>query len=163
VDARDQTDEQAQASAEQAGDLAAKAIADTISIANLGGNENFQIAREYLSGLVEESSVKDTFAEWAERLAGDGAPPDAGAMVIPDPSRLEHAAYQELASEFAAEGDASQLSDDPAVSDTASESPISAAVGLASQSLQVSSGSCTACTPAGPDDEPPESPPDDGG
>jgi len=163
VDAQDQNDEQAQASAEQAGELAARALASTISIANIGGDETFQIVREYLSGLVEEGSVKDTFAAWADRLAGGGAPPDAGAMVVPDPGKLEHAAYEELASEFAAEGDAGELGDDPAVSDATSESPIGAAVTLASQSLQVSSGSCAACTPSGPDDEPPEPPPDDGG
>lgn len=162
VEAQDQTDDEAQSNAEQAGDLAAKAIASTISIANVGGNETFQIVQEYLSGLVEESSLKDTFAEWAERLAGGGEPPDADAVVIPEPGKLEHAAYKELASEFAAEGEAGEISDDQAVSNALNESPISAAVILASQSLQVSSGSCAACTPSAPDDEPPELPSDDG-
>jgi hypothetical protein len=163
VDAQDQNDEQAQANAQQAGELAARAIASTISAANTGGKETFQIVGEYLAGLVEESSVKDTFAAWAERLAGGAAPPDAAAMVIPDPGKLEHAAYEELVSEFAAEGDAGELSDDPALSNAMSESPIGAAVTLASQALQVSSGSCAACTPSGPGDEPPEPPADDGG
>jgi hypothetical protein len=163
VQAQDQNDDEAQSNAEQAGDLAAKAIASTISIADIGGNETFQIVQEYLSGLVEESSLKDTFAEWAERLAGGGTPPDADAIVIPDPGKLEHAAYEELASEFAAEGDAGEISGDQAVSSALSESPISAAVVLASQSLQVGSGYCAACTPSAPDDQPPEPPSDDGG
>jgi len=163
VQAQDQNEDEAQSSAEQAGDLAAKAVASTISIANIGGNETFQILREYLGGLVEESSLKDTFAEWAGRLANGGTPPDADAMVIPDPGRLEHAAHEELASEFAAEGDAGEMSDDQAVSNALRQPPIDAAVILASQSLQVGSGYCAACTPSAPDDEPPEPPPDDGG
>lgn len=163
VQAQDQNDDEAQSNAEQAGDLAAKAIASTISIANIGGNETFQIVEEYLSGLVEESSLKDTFAEWAERLAGGGTPPDADAMVIPDPGRLEHAAYKELASEFAAEGDTGEISDDQAVTNALTEPPISAAVILASQSLQVSSTSCAACIPSAPDGQPPAPPPDDDG
>jgi hypothetical protein len=162
VQAQDQNEDEAQSSAEQAGDLAAKAVASTISIANIGGNETFQIVREYLGGLVEESSLKDTFAEWAGRLAG-GTPPDADAMVIPDPGKLEHTAHEELAREFAAEGDAGELSDDQAVSNALQEPPIDAAVILASQSLQVGSGYCAACTPSAPDDQPPEPPPDDGG
>jgi hypothetical protein len=163
VQAQEQNEDEAQSSAEQAGDLAAKAVASAISIANIGGNETFQIVREYLGGLVEESSLKDTFAEWAGRLAGGGTPPDADAMVIPDPGKLEHIAKEELASEFAAEGDAGELSDDQAVSNALQEPPIDAAVILASQSLQVGSGYCAACTPAAPDDQPPEPPPDDGG
>jgi hypothetical protein len=163
VQAQDSDDDDAQSSAQQAGELAAKAIASTISIANIGGNETFQIVQEYLSGLVEESSLKDTFADWTERLANAVPPPDADAIVIPDPGKLEHAAYEELASEYAAEGDASELSDDPAVSNALTESPIGAAITLASRSLQISSGSCASCTPGAPDDEPPEPPSDDGG
>ncbi|HTZ22402.1 MAG TPA: hypothetical protein VMC83_00275 [Streptosporangiaceae bacterium] len=162
VQAQDQNEDEAQSSAEQAGDLAAKAIASTISIANIGGNETFQIVREYLGGLVEESSLKDTFAEWAGRLAG-GTPPDADAMVIPDPGKLEHAAHEELVREFAAEGDAGEISDDQAVSNALQEPPIDAAVILASQSLQVGSGYCAACTPSAPDDQPPEPPSGDDG
>ncbi len=163
VEAQDSSDDDAQSSAQQAGELAAKAIASTISIANIGGNETLQIIEEYLTGLVEESNLKDTFAEWTERLAGAPAPPDADAIVIPDPGKLEHVAYEELDSEFAAQGNASEFSDDQAVSNALSESPIGAAVTLASQSLQVNSGSCPACTPSAPDDEPPEPPSDDGG
>jgi hypothetical protein len=80
-----------------------------------------------------------------------------------DPGKLEHAAYKELASEFAADGNADEISDDQAVSNALSEPPISAAVILAGQSLQVSSGSCAACTPSAPNDEPPEPPSDDDG
>jgi hypothetical protein len=161
VAAQDQNADEAESSATQAGDLAASAIASTISIANVGGSEAFQIIREYLSGLVEESGIKDTFAEWAKRLAGAQAPPDADAMVVPDPGKLEHAAYEELASEFAAAGDASEFAGDQAVSNALDESPVDAAVSLASQAVQEAGGSCAACTPSGPDDEP-LAPPDDG-
>jgi hypothetical protein len=162
VEAQDQNGNEAESSATQAGELAASAIASTISIASVDGNEAFQIIREYLSGLVEESGIKDTFAQWLERIPGAGAPPGANAMVVPDPGRLEHAAYEKLASEFAAAGDASGFGGDQAVIDAMSESPVDAAVELASQAVQESGGSCAACLPPGPDDEP-AVPPDDSG
>jgi hypothetical protein len=162
VQTQDRNNDEAQSNAEQAGDLAAKAVASTISIANIGGNETFQIVREYLGGLVEKSRLEDTFAEWAERLGG-GTPPDADAMVIPDPRKLEHAADEEVASEFAAEGDPDRMSDDPAVSKAQSEPPISAAIALASRSLQIGSGYCASCAPSAPDDQPPEPPSGDDG
>ncbi len=164
VAAQDHEGDEAESTAAQAGDLAASAIASTISIAGAGSSETLQIVREYLSGLVEESGIKDTFAEWAGRLPGAAAPPDAGAMVVPDPGKLEHAAYEELASEFAAAGDAGEFGSDRGdVANAMSESPVDAAVNLASQALQDSGGGpCAACTPPGPDDEP-AVPPDDGG
>ena len=162
VDAQDQNEDETSSTATQAGDLAASALASTISIAGVSGHETFQIAREYLSGLVEESSLKDMFAAWAERLPGIQPPPEARTMVTPDPAELKHAAYDELASEFAAVGNTRELSNDQAANDAMNESPVDAAVDLASQSLQDSGSSCTACmTPVQPgDDEPP--PVDDG-
>jgi hypothetical protein len=166
ADTQDQNEQEADSSTTQAGELAASALASTISIANVGGHETFQIIEEYLSGLVEESSLKDAFAGWAQRLPGAEAPPQADTMVTPDPVKLKNAAYDELAREFTAAGHARELSEDQAVSKAMSEPPAEAAVSLASQSLQDSSGSCAACTApggsggSGDDDAPP--PPDDG-
>jgi len=147
--------------AEQAGDLAASAVASTISIPDIGGSEVVQIVREYLSGLIEGSPLKDTFAAWAGRLAGAKAPPDAGQVVVPDPKRLEQAALTVLSGEV--------LIVDPSVADPAfahaeTESPIDAAVDLTNQSryIQEDSGPCAGCVrpPADSGDNPAE-PPDD--
>jgi hypothetical protein len=162
VEAQDQNADEAESRATQAGELAASAVASTISIANVGDNEALQIVREYLSGLVEDSGIKDRFAAWVEHLAGANAPPDADTMVGPDPGKLEHAAYEALASEFAAAGDASEFDSDQAVSDAMSESPVAAAVSLAGQSVQDGGGSCAGCAPPGPDDEPVVPADDDG-
>ncbi|MBO0803811.1 MAG: hypothetical protein J2P25_12155 [Nocardiopsaceae bacterium] len=78
--------------AEEIGDLAASAVASTISIPHISDNEVFQVVREYLGGLIEGSSLKDVFAAWARRLPGASSPPDADTMVIPDPARLDQAA-----------------------------------------------------------------------
>ena len=47
-----------------------------------------QVVREYLSGLVEESPLKDVFAAWTGRLAGAVRPPDAETLVVPEPEKL---------------------------------------------------------------------------
>ena len=164
VDGADQNDDETESSASQAGELAAVALASTVSIANLGGHEVFQVVQEYLSGLVEESGVKDTFAAWVERLPGASVPPEADEVVAPNPGKLENAAYKELAGEFAAAGEASELADDQAVQNASSEPPIDAAVGLAEQTTQPVSTSCPSCTaPGGPDEPDDEAPPLDDG
>lgn len=86
---------------DQAADLAATAVANMIQIPYLGENEIVQIIREYLSGLVETSPLKDVFASWAQRLISDTTPPRADTMVVPDPERLEQAAVAALAQEKA--------------------------------------------------------------
>jgi hypothetical protein len=163
VAAQDQNGDVAQSGANEAGELAASAVASTISIANVGGNEILQIVREYLSGLVEDSGIKDAFAAWVERLPGAKAPPGAKAMASPDPGKLEQAAYEEVASEFAAAGDESEFRSNQAVIAALSESPLAAAGNLAGQAVQDGGASCAACTPPGPDDDEPAVPPDDDG
>ena len=102
--------------AEQAGELAASAIASVISIPYISGNEIFQIVREYLSGLMEGSAMKDRFAAWAEHLAGAEPPPSASELVVPDPEQLEQSAASALSEEDRAEG-----IDDPALNPVATE------------------------------------------
>jgi hypothetical protein len=147
--------------ADQAADLAASAVASTISIPNISGNEVFQIVREYLSGLIEDSPLKDTFAAWIGHLAGAKAPPDASQVVIPDPQRLKQAALTVLSGEVVI-ADASLT--DPAVVNAEAESPIDAAVDLTNQSryIQERSGPCAGCvrSPAEPEDNPVEPPAD---
>lgn len=55
--------------------------------------------QEYLSGLVEESGIKNTFAQWVEHLPGASQPPAVRELVEPDPGKLQTAAYNELAHE----------------------------------------------------------------
>jgi hypothetical protein len=88
--------------AEQAGDATAKragrigeylaaAIASTIP--SIGDHEVVKFVREYLSGLVEESPLKDVFAAWSWRRI---RLPSADTIVVPDAARLEEAASAEL-------------------------------------------------------------------
>jgi hypothetical protein len=72
--------------ADQAGELAAAAVAAAIQVPGLGDHELVQILTEYLSGLVESGPIKDTFASWARRLAARAAPPPAGRPVVPPPA-----------------------------------------------------------------------------
>jgi hypothetical protein len=147
--------------AEEAGDLAASAVASTISIPHIGDNEVVQIVREYLSGVIEESPLKDTFAAWAGRLTRAKAPPDAEQVVIPDPERLEHAALIVL---FAHVVIVDPSITDPAFARAETESPVEAAVDLTNQSryAQEGNGPCSGCvrSAVNPDDNPVE-PPDD--
>lgn len=145
--------------AEEAGELAASAVASAISIPHVSDNEVFQIVREYLSGLIEGSTLKDTFAAWAGRLAGAKAPPDAGQVVIPDPERLKQAALAVLSAGLPI---VNPSVTDPAFARAETESPVDAAVDLANQArfIQEGSGPCAGCArpPANPEDNPVEPP-----
>jgi hypothetical protein len=146
--------------ADEAGDVAASAVASTISIPHISDNEVFQIVREYLSGLIEGSPLKDTFAAWAGRLAGAKAPPDADQAVIPDPRRLEQAALTVLSAEVVI---VDPSVTDPAFAQAEAESPVDAAVDLTNQSRysQEASGPCAGCVRSPVDPDNPVEPPDD--
>jgi hypothetical protein len=154
-------DDSAARRADQAGDLAASALASTISIPRVSDNEVFQIVREYLSGLIEGSPLKDTFAAWIGHLSGANAPPAADQAVIPDPQRLRQAALTVLSGEMVI---ADAAVTDPAVARAETESPVDAAVDLANQSryIQEGTGPCAGCvrSPANPADNPGEPPAD---
>ena len=158
LDEEDKKEDASQRRAEQAGDLAAATVASLLSVPDLGSNEVVQIVREYLSGLVEESPLKDVFAAWTERLAHARRPPDAQTLVIPDPLKLEtEAAYTQF-KEDEKDHFATLLPS------TARESPVDAAVDLANQARYLSEGSagpCAGCTPVESHDEPVHEPIED--
>jgi hypothetical protein len=167
--------------ADQAGELAAAAVAAAIQVPGLGDHELVQILTEYLSGLVESGPIKDTFAAWARRLAARTAPPPAGRqvvppragrvvvpppadrLVVPDPVVLADAALIVLVRERLRVRLADPLAGDPAQQRTLGESPAAAAVDLANEArfLAEGTGPCAGCPrPARPGDEPGEGPED---
>jgi hypothetical protein len=130
---------------DQASELAAKLVASTISIPHIGDNEVYEIVREYLSGLIEGSRLKDMFAAWTERVPRARRPPDANEIVVPSPGELENAASDVLSSaESATGGDAYHAS-------TENEPPIEAAVDMLgqAQSMEENGGSCAGCQTPG--------------
>ena len=79
-------DEDAKELADQAGELAASAVAKVLGpIPGLGAGEVTGILKEYLSALIEFSPLKDTFAAWTEKLGKQAEPPAAADLVVPDP------------------------------------------------------------------------------
>jgi hypothetical protein len=137
--------------AEQAGDLAAATVASLLSVPDIGRDEVVQIVREYVSGLIEESPLKDVFAAWTQRLAGALRPPDAGPLVVPQPLKLETEALLTQIREGEKEHFAATLPS------TEQESAVDAAVDMANQTRYLSEGGtgpCAGCTPAESHDEP---------
>jgi hypothetical protein len=153
--AQEEKDDQAGKRVELAAELAARAVANTISIPQLGSNEVVQIVMEYLSGLIEDSPLKDVFAAWLEHVPRGGHPPGAATIVVPDPANLEQAAEHQLTAEAAAQG--RKLPADPSGTGETDGSAVKDAVDSASQARDVQhNGTCTGCIdlPA-VDDEPP--------
>jgi hypothetical protein len=150
LDEQDKKEEAARKRAEQAGDLAAATISNLLSIPDIGSNEVIQIVREYLSGLVEESPLKDVFAAWTGRLAGAVRPPDAAALVVPEPEKL---VTEALFAQFKAEEKDHFTATLPS---TGHESAVDAAVDLANQARYLSaggSGPCAGCARFEPHDD----------
>lgn len=158
LDEEDKKQDTAQKRAEQAGDLAAATVASLLSIPDVGSNEVVQIVREYLSGLIEDSPLKDVFAGWTERLAGARRPPDAATLVVPQPVELETEALLVRFREAEKGNFAATLPS------TEHESAVDAAVDLANQTRYLSEGGtgpCTGCTPVDHHDEPVHEPIED--
>jgi hypothetical protein len=153
--AQEEKDDQAGKRVELAAELAARAVANTISIPQLGSNEVVQIVMEYLSGLIEDSPLKGVFAAWLEHVPPGGQPPGATTIVVPDPANLEQAAEHQLTAQAAAQGQ--QLPADPSGTGETDGSAVKDAVDSASRARDVQhNGTCTGCIdlPA-VDDEPP--------
>ena len=151
LDDQDKKEDAARKRAEQAADLAAATVANLLSIPDIGSNEVVQVVREYLSGLVEESPLKDVFAAWTERLAGAVRPPDAETLVVPEPQKL---ATEALLAQLKAEENDHFATTLPS---TAHEGALDAAVDLANQARYLSeggSGPCAGCARFEPHDEP---------
>jgi hypothetical protein len=151
LDEQDKKEEDAHKRAEQAGDLAAATVASLLSIPDIGSNEVVQIVREYLSGLVEESPLKDAFAAWTGRFAGAVRPPDAATLVVPEPEKL---VTEALFAQVKAEEKDHFATILPS---TNHESAVDAAVDLANQARYLSeggSGPCAGCARFEPHDDP---------
>ena len=141
---------------ELAAELAAKAVANTISIPQVSSNEVVQVVTEYLSGLIEDSPLKTVFAAWLEHLPRGKQPPDAETLVVPNPVGLALAAEEQMITEARADGVIPPLTDPFAdgASDTAS---VKAAVDLTTQTSEIQHhGTCSGCIRVtNPHDEPP--------
>ena len=70
----------------QAADLAKTAIAAAVHLPKFGDVDVVEVIGEYLSGLIEQSPLKDVLAGWMGRLAGAQPAVD---IVVPDPARLQ--------------------------------------------------------------------------
>jgi hypothetical protein len=163
LDSADKEDDATERQVDQAAELAAAAVAKALPLPGLGDTEIVQVIKEYLSGLVEDSPLKDVFAAWAGRIAGRSEPPAAAAAVVPDPEQLKRAAEAATASELAR----TPVTDPAAVSRLSGETGVAAAVALENQVryLQEGHGPCDGCArpepPAdrhGPEDHPFEPP-----
>lgn len=151
LEEQEKKEDAAQQRAEQAGDLAAATVSSLLSIPDIGTNEVVQIVREYLSGLIEESPLKDVFAAWTERLTGAHRPPDAESLVVPRPVELETEALLARIREDEKDHFAATLPG------TGRESAVDAAVDLANQVRYLSEGGtgpCAGCAPVESRDEP---------
>jgi hypothetical protein len=143
---------------ELAAELAAKAVAATISIPQVSSNEVVQVITEYLSGLIEDSPLKGVFAAWLEHLPrpagqqphgeqpGGQAPPDGATMVVPDPAALALAAQDQMFRQARADGVLPPLADPFANGPVSAAASLQSAVDLASQSRDIQrGGTCTGC------------------
>jgi hypothetical protein len=131
--------------ANQAGELAAAAVAAAIRLPGLGDGEVAGILTEYLSGLVESGPLAETFAAWARKLAGRTAPPSAGRLVVPDPDRLEDAALLVLIRVRFRVPVADPLAARQADQRAFREPPAAAAVDLANQARFLAEGGAGPC------------------
>jgi len=138
-------DEAARELADQAGELAASALAKALGpIPGLGTGEVVGILKEYLSALIEFSPLKDTFAAWTEKLGKDAEPPAAADLVVPDPARLDAAAVAQVRQEAAS----SPVSDPGRLTSLIEQGGVAGAVAVANQTRYLqenAAGPCDGC------------------
>jgi hypothetical protein len=142
---------------EKAAELAAVAVASVVQLPDLGGNEILQVAKEYLSGLVESGPLKGIFSAWASHLVSDAAVPTADRLVIPDPWRLRVAAQLKLLQQRLTVRVADPFAPDEAQNRARTEADIEAAVDLTNETrfLAERRGPCVGCPrPLRPGEEP---------
>ena len=138
-------DQDAKELADQAGELAASALATALGpIPGLGSGEVTGILKEYLSALIEFSPLKDTFAAWTEKLGKEAEPPAAADLVVPDPARLDAAAVAQARQEVAN----SPVSDPAKLKSLLDEGGVAGAVAVANQTRYLqehAAGPCDGC------------------
>jgi hypothetical protein len=155
-------DRAAEELADQAGELAASALATALGpIPGLGSGEVTGILKEYLSALIELSPLKDTFAAWTEKLGQQTEPPAAADLVVPAPARLDAAAVAQARQEVAN----SPVSDPAKLKSLIDEGGVAGAVAVANQTRYLqenAAGPCDGCAQpdsgsgSGNDDHPDE-------
>jgi hypothetical protein len=128
LDAEEKHDDDAKEQVDRAAELTASAIGQALRIPHIGDATIVQILREYLSGLIEFSPLKDVLA---------------ARVVIPEPDKLKDAAVTELAREM----QSTPVTDPAAVRRLEAETGVVAAVRLVNQIryLQEDSGPCPGC------------------
>jgi hypothetical protein len=156
LDSRQQQEDQGNVQLERAAEAAAVAVASVLQLPDFGSNEILQVVKEYLSGVVESSPLKEVFAAWARRAVADAVPP-ADQMVVPDPRRIRIAAEVMLIEVHLKVRVADPFAPDQARDRTSTEADIAAAVDLANEArfLTERRGPCAGCPrPLRPGEDP---------
>jgi hypothetical protein len=157
LDSRQQQDDEITVQMERAAEAAAIAVASVVQLPDLGSNEILQIVKEYLSGLVESSPLKEIFTAWANRAVRDDDVPPADRLVVPDPRRLHLVAQIKFAETRMRVRVAEPLGPDQARLRTNGEPDIVAAVDLTNEArfLVERRGPCDGCPrPLRPGEDP---------
>jgi hypothetical protein len=141
-------------------ELAVTAVANVLPpIPGVTRSEVGQIVGQYLTGLVDDSKVSETFEAWLARIPHSKKPPAGDVLAVPDPGSLSAVAESALAQEASQRGDIFFPDLDPLdVPGAEVETPqqvIGGAVHDADQAQQIqSTGRCTDCISTGDDDGP---------
>ncbi len=157
LDSRQQQEDQITVQTERVAEAAANAVASVVQLPDLGSNEILQIVKEYLSGLVESSPLKEIFTGWANRAVRDDEVPPADSLVVPDPRRLHLAAQIKFAETRMRVRVADPLGPDQARLRTNAEPEVVAAVDLTNEArfLVEHRGPCDGCPrPLRPGEDP---------
>jgi hypothetical protein len=157
LDSRQQQDDQITVRLERAAEAAAVAVASVVQLPDFGPNEILQVVKEYLSGMVESSPLKEIFSAWARRAVGDNEVPPADRLVVPDPWRLRIVAEIKLIEQRLRVRVADPFTPDQARNRTRTEPDIAAAVDLTNETrfLAEGHGPCDGCPrPLRPGEEP---------
>jgi hypothetical protein len=157
LDSRQNQEDQTTVQTERAAEAAANAVASVVQLPEVGSNEILQIVKEYLSGLVESSPLKEVFTAWADRAVPDDDVPPADGLVVPDPRRLHLAAQIKLTETHLKVRVADPLGPDKARLRTNGEPDVAAAVDLTNEAryLVEHRGPCDGCPrPLRPGEDP---------
>lgn len=143
--------------AERIAELAATAVASTLSIPNLGENEVVQVVREYLGGLVESGVLTKVFLAWTKPLVAPATATNPDRVVVPNPVRLEEAALLAYVTERSEVRLADPFATDATDTRIGHESATEAAVDLANETRyfqEGGNGPCPGCPrPAKPNED----------
>jgi hypothetical protein len=137
----------------EAFESAVMAVANAIPIPGISRNEVAQVAAQYISGLVEDGKVTETFETWLKRVPHGRKPPSADTLLIPDPDNLGNVTRNDLDKEATAQGIEVMpavlpgiLLDPSASIDEVDQAIIDNAIDSASQAQEIQeTGTCSGC------------------